>query len=57
MKCADGLQCVHTQYFCDGRPDCNDSSDEHPSTCKGMLWFVQVIFGFDDYFSNFGSII
>jgi len=38
MKCADGLQCVHTQYFCNGRPDCNDSSDEHPNTCKGILY-------------------
>ena len=28
VKCSDGLQCVHVGHICNGRPDCDDGSDE-----------------------------
>ncbi|VDI15989.1 Hypothetical predicted protein [Mytilus galloprovincialis] len=28
MMCADGLQCIHMTYECDGFDDCTDESDE-----------------------------
>lgn len=33
--CSDGLECVHTQHFCDGESDCTDGSDEEncQTTC------------------------
>lgn len=34
-KCEDGLQCIRTHDFCDGRADCKDGSDEDVDKCLG----------------------
>ena len=34
-KCADGVQCIEEEYWCDGgEPDCDDASDEAESVCR-----------------------
>ncbi|XP_044522837.1 enteropeptidase [Gracilinanus agilis] len=31
--CADALNCIPEELFCDGEPDCSDTSDENSTTC------------------------
>ncbi|KAL5260866.1 hypothetical protein ACHWQZ_G006788 [Mnemiopsis leidyi] len=34
-KCADGVQCIKEEYWCDGGdPDCDDRSDEVEAVCR-----------------------
>jgi hypothetical protein len=34
-KCGNGLECIRTAYFCDGRKHCKDGSDEDIGRCLG----------------------
>lgn len=34
FSCEDGQHCVHYSSLCDGTPNCEDYSDEHPKMCQ-----------------------
>ena len=39
VKCPGGLQCINfmdDSYFCNGKEDCLDGSDENGTFCKGL---------------------
>lgn len=47
QKCADGKQCFQTDYLCDSKVNCNDSSDEDETMCKSKLNIILFSFFFE----------
>lgn len=44
IKCADGSQCIDRYHLCDEYENCNDTSDEDPDICRGIIRIYIYIF-------------
>uniref|UniRef100_A0A5F8HAG8 Enteropeptidase n=1 Tax=Monodelphis domestica TaxID=13616 RepID=A0A5F8HAG8_MONDO len=51
--CADALNCIPEQLFCDGEPNCSDASDENSTTCATVCDGNFMLTGSTGYFHSF----
>ena len=42
-KCGDGLSCNYDSWFCNGRFECNDESDEDQEFCSNRKLFIHYL--------------